>query len=132
MTRLFSLLSLLVFMVVALPLRAQEGHPMAGTWQGEWGNSQFLTLILEWDGKTIKGVANPGPDTMVDVGKVSLDSSTWTVTIDTDLKDDAGKTFHFTASGKIDNIGSPLRVINAEWSSGSEKGTFTLARQGGA
>lgn len=130
MTRL---LTLLLFSVSAVfPAYAQEGHPLVGTWQGEWGNSQFLTLILEWDGKTITGIANPGPDTMVDVGKVTLDSSTWTVTIDTDLKDDAGETFHFTAKGKIDNIGSPLRVLNAEWTAGSEKGSFVLARQGGA
>src|SRR5688572_13194658 len=64
MTRLLTLLLLSV--AAALPASAQEGHPLVGTWQGEWGNSQFLTLILEWDGKNITGVANPGPDTMVD------------------------------------------------------------------
>lgn len=126
------LILLLPAMLWALPASAQEGHPLVGTWQGEWGSdAQLLTLILEWDGKNITGIANPGPTT-TDIGKVSLDSSTWTVIIDTDLKDEAGNTLHFTATGKLDNIGSPMRVLNAEWSTGTDKGNFVLERQGGA
>lgn len=125
------LFTLLLLALTSLSLHAQEGHPLSGTWQGEW-DGHFLTLILTWDGKAISGIANPGPDTQVTVSNVALDSSNWTVTIDTELKDDAGKPFHFKANGKIDNIGSPLRVLNAEWQVDGKKGTFALARQGGA
>jgi hypothetical protein len=114
-----------------LPLQAQEGHPLVGTWQGEWGNDNFLTLIMQWDGKAISGTTNPGP-TATDIGTVVLDSTTWTVTVTTDLKDDAGNTTHFTLTGKLDNIGSPVRSVQANWKTDSESGTFTLARQSGA
>ncbi len=123
----------LMLLCATLPLYAQEGHPLAGTWQAEWGNGQFLTLILTWDGKAISGMANPGPAmTELGSGAVTLNSSNWTVTIDTDLKDDNGNTLHFSAKGKLENIGSPVRALNGEWTSGNNKGVLTLARQSGA
>ncbi len=130
-TKMKQLFALLLLCTTTLPLSAQEGHPLSGTWQGEWGNNQFLTLILTWDGNKISGISNPGPATM-EVGEVTLDSGLWTVSIETDLKDDTGKTTHFSASGRLDNIGSPLRVLNGEWHSGKDSGVLALARQGGA
>jgi len=129
-TRLKQLFALLL-LTATLPLNAQEGHPLSGTWQGEWGNGQFLTMILTWDGKAITGTTNPGPASM-DIGTVVLDSKLWTVSIETDLKDDAGKTTHFSATGRLDNIGSPLRTLTLQYHSGKEEGTFVLSRQGGA
>jgi hypothetical protein len=47
---------------------AQEGHPLKGSWLGEWaGNSVHgdnILLILNWDGKAITGMINPGTDNM--------------------------------------------------------------------
>ncbi|MEI7950284.1 MAG: hypothetical protein WCI66_08635 [Gammaproteobacteria bacterium] len=128
-TRFFALCMLML--ASSSPLQAQEGHPLAGTWQGEWGNGNLLTLTLEWNGKAIVGTTNPGP-TATNISTVVLDSSTWTVSVTTDLKDDAGKTTHFSFSGKLDNIGSPTRSVQARWKNDSESGTFTLARQNGA
>ncbi len=49
-----------------LPATAQEGHPLKGSWLGEWaGNSVHgdnILLILDWDGKAITGMINPGTD----------------------------------------------------------------------
>ena len=56
-TRFFALCMLML--ASSSPLQAQEGHPLAGTWQGEWGNGNLLTLILEWNGKAIVGTTNP-------------------------------------------------------------------------
>ena len=45
--------------------RAQEGHPLAGTWYGEYsaGNTKNdLTVIMKWDGKSVTGSINPGPN----------------------------------------------------------------------
>jgi len=45
---------------------AQEGHPLKGSWLGDWGpnrttrNQVFLTM--DWDGKAIIGMINPGTD----------------------------------------------------------------------
>lgn len=125
------LVSLVLLLGSALPLQAQEGHPLVGTWQGEWGAGNFLTLIMTWDGQKIVGTTNPGP-TATDISSVVLDSKTWTVTVTTDLKDDAGKVTKFVLSGKLDNIGSPLRVLQGRWENGSDRGDMKLARQSGA
>ena len=44
---------------------AQFGHPLKGQWSGEWGpkdKPNRLLLDLDWDGKEITGVINPGPN----------------------------------------------------------------------
>ena len=114
---------------------AQEGHPLVGTWQGDWGPSaedrNFLTIIMTWDGKAITGLVNPGPDSS-QLQAVKLDSSAWSVTIETDLKDDAGQAHHLKAEGKLENIGTQTRSLNGTWEDGQGKGTFTLIRQSGA
>lgn len=123
-----------VLALASLGVQAQEGHPLSGTWLGEWGSgddSNFLTLILTWDGQSLSGLANPGPDS-TEVDSVLLDSSSWTVTIDTDLKDDAGTALRFTAEGKLDNIGSHTRTLQGTWRDGSRSGNFSLTRQSGA
>src|SRR5687767_1140550 len=98
-----ALLLAVMTLLFTLGATAQEGHPLAGTWQGDWGatadDRNFLTIIMNWDGKQITGLVNPGPDSS-ELQSVKLDSSTWTVTIETDLKDDAGQAHHLKAEGK--------------------------------
>src|SRR5262245_33974119 len=43
---------------------AQEGHPLTGTWYGEYDagtQKRDLTIIMKWDGKQMTGTMNPGP-----------------------------------------------------------------------
>ena len=65
----------------ALPA-AQYGHPLKGTWSGDWGPNKEtrnrVLLELHWDGKAITGTINPGPKA-VQLQKASLDPSTWSV-----------------------------------------------------
>ncbi len=114
---------------------AQEGHPLVGTWQGDWGptaeDRNFLTIIMNWDGKAITGLVNPGPDSS-ELQVARLDSSTWSVTIETDVKDDAGQAHHIKLEGKLENIGTQTRSLNGTWDDGQGKGAFTLTRQSGA
>lgn len=130
-----TLLLMVMAMFFATAAVAQEGHPLSGTWQGDWGASaddrNFLTIIMTWDGENITGLVNPGPDSR-ELQTVKLDSSTWTVTIETDLTDDAGTAYHLKAQGKLDNIGSQTRTLNGTWEHEKGKGTFTLTRQSGA
>jgi hypothetical protein len=57
---------LVVFALVVGAALAQEGHPLKGTWIGDWGpnrttrNQVFITM--DWDGKMITGMINPGTD----------------------------------------------------------------------
>lgn len=130
LSALLAILSSLLLTGV-VPAQAQEGHPLVGTWQSEWGNHNFLNLVLEWDGKQITGTANPGQNATT-IGAVVLDSSSWKVTITTDLKDDSGKSVHFTVSGTLENIGSPVRIIKGEWHTDTDRGSLVLQRQNGA
>ena len=50
------------------PARAQEGHPLKGSWIGTWtGNKTHgndVVVVMNWDGKAITGMINPGTDNM--------------------------------------------------------------------
>ena len=59
--------ALLILVVIALatPIAAQEGHPLTGTWYGEYEvgkQKRDLTIIMKWDGKQTTGTMNPGPN----------------------------------------------------------------------
>ncbi|HET9216464.1 MAG TPA: hypothetical protein VFR18_05770 [Terriglobia bacterium] len=57
---------LMVFGVVAGAALAQEGHPIKGSWLGDYGPNKTtrtpVFLIMDWDGKNITGMINPGTD----------------------------------------------------------------------
>src|SRR5829696_1828005 len=56
----------LVSLACITPAIAQEGHPLKGSWIGTWGPSKLhssdILVILNWDGKSISGIINPGTD----------------------------------------------------------------------
>lgn len=109
---------------------AQEGHPLTGTWSGDWGASSersHITMVLNWDGKAITGILNPGPD-QAPLGTVTLDPTTWTVRIEVDPKDASGRVVHVSAEGKLEDIASYHRILSGTWTQGATKGTFKLTR----
>ena len=112
-------------------LHAQEGHPLTGTWAGDWGagggERTHITVVMNWDGKTITGLLNPGPD-QAPLTTVSLDPATWTVRLEADAKDASGRAGHVTAEGKLEDIASYHRTISGTWTHGTTKGTFKLTR----
>ena len=62
-----SLLAGLACVVIALPLAAQEGFPLKGSWLGDWGagtNRNQVFVVFDWDGKVISGSINPGTETI--------------------------------------------------------------------
>ncbi len=110
---------------------AQEGHPLTGTWSGDWGPTptqrNHVTLVMNWDGKNVTGTLNPGPDA-VKLGSVFLDLTNWSVRIEADTKDKTGKAFHISAEGKIEDLGSAHRKLSGTWMEGTTKGDFKLTR----
>jgi hypothetical protein len=118
-------------LAVAANAFAQFGHPLKGSWSGDWGtsasNRQHVVLNLNWDGKEISGVINPGP-TAVTLTTATLDPSTWTVHFVGDGKDKSGATMHYVIDGKVENLGAFQRFITGTWTQGSEKGTFKVTR----
>jgi hypothetical protein len=111
---------------------AQEGHPLTGTWTGDWGSSpaqrNHITLVMSWDGNKISGVINPGPDS-AEMQSVALNLTNWTVRIDADAKDATGKPIHIEAEGKIEDLGSPHRRLVGKWTQGTLTGDFKVARE---
>lgn len=130
MVRLFRLASVLVVLGVAAAASAQFGHPLKGSWSGDWGtgaNRQHVVLNLNWDGKAISGVINPGPNA-VTLTTATLDPATWTVHFVGDGKDKNGATVHYVIDGKVENLGAFQRFITGTWTQGSEKGAFKVTR----
>ena len=124
------LLLLSVSMPTALTF-AQEGHPLVGTWSGDWGptptHRNQVTIVMNWDGKNVTGIINPGPD-VIPMRVVTLDSTKWTVHIEADAKDHAGNPVRFIIDGKLDNILSYKRTLTGTWSHGDVKGDFKVTR----
>ena len=110
---------------------AQEGHPLVGTWSGDWGptptHRNQVTIVLNWDGKNVSGIINPGPD-VIPIKIATLDSTKWTVHLEADAKDSKGNPVRFIADGKLDNILSYRRTLTGSWSHGNVKGDFKLTR----
>lgn len=117
--------------LVATTVLAQEGHPLSGTWSGDWGPSaaqrNHLTLVLNWTGDKVEGVMNPGPDSAP--LNVFVDYQNWTVRIDAEAKDAAGKPIRVEAEGKLEEMGIPRRRLVGSWRQGSQTGNFKVTRQ---
>jgi hypothetical protein len=135
-TRLAALLALTGAALLAAgtlaPAAAQEGHPLKGSWLGTWkGNTALgddLILILDWDGKAISGMINPGTDN-IPVGKATLDPNGWKLTLEADGKDKAGAALHFVIEATIENLELPNRSLLGTWRSQSGRGAFEASRQ---
>ena len=110
---------------------AQEGHPLAGSWHGDWGAGSGqrtpIFFYLKWDSKNVVGTINPGPHA-IPLKVATLDAEHWTVHFEAETKDAAGKPVSIVIDGKLDNIGSYHRIITGTWSQGSVKGDFKLTR----
>ena len=104
---------------------AQFGHPLKGSWSGDWGagaNSRtHVVLDINWDGKNLTTALDPGPNAVP--LKTTLDPSTWMVHFEGDAKDG-----HVAIDGKIENLGAYARFITGTWTEGSKKGNFKVTR----
>jgi hypothetical protein len=111
---------------------AQEGHPLKGSWLGEWeGNAVHgdnILLILDWDGKAITGMINPGTDNMP-LTRASLEPNGWAVRLEAEGKDKDGSAVRYVIEGKLENLELPNRSLNGTWSSNKGRGAFTASRQ---
>lgn len=119
-------------LVSVVPAGAQEGHPLKGSWIGTWGPSQNhsndVIVILNWDGKSITGTINPGSDEIA-IKNASLNPDNWTVHLEGDAKDKAGKPITYVIDGKIENLPKHDRSVVGTWKTQTETGPFKISRQ---
>ncbi len=120
-----------VVVMLAAPVMAQEGHPLSGSWHGDWGPNaktrNDVTVIMDWDGKAITGLVNPGFDQAA-LQNAKLNPSNWTVHFEIETKDSSGKPVRCTVDGKIDKLGSDRRTLSGAWNCGTTKNDFKLTR----
>jgi len=114
-------------LLCAWAMFAQQGHPLTGTWTGDWGTTATkrtqITFVMNWDGKNVTGLINPGPDS-IPITSVFVDPTNWTIRIEADTKDKV----HIAAEGRLADLGSYHRTISGAWTQGSAKGDFKIAR----
>ena len=124
-------MSALVALLLAAPALAQFGHPLKGTWSGDWGptkdNRTRILLELHWDGKAITGTINPGPKAVA-IKKAELNPDTWGVHVEGEGTDAAGAVVRYVIDGKLENIGAYQRILSGTWTEGGKKGDFRLVR----
>ena len=110
---------------------AQEGHPLKGSWLGTWGpaktHSNDIVLVLDWDGKAITGMVNPGTDD-APIKNATLNPDGWVFRFETDIKDKSG-VLNYVIEGKIENLSFHNRTIVGTWKNQRESGALKISRQ---
>ncbi len=123
---------LVVGLMLTLPAMAQEGHPMDGSWVGDWGPAKDqrtrVVVAMEWTGKELTATINPGRNAIK--AKVArVNPVDWSVHIEADGKDAQGRAVAYVIDGKIDDLGTYNRSIVGTWNAGGVKGDFSITRQ---
>jgi hypothetical protein len=130
--RTFSLAGILVALALSVPGQAQEGHPLRGSWIGEWSDNEthdeFVLIVLEWDGREITGMINPGTDN-IEITEAELDPEDWSVRISADTEDSSGRAVDYVIEGNIQDLELPNRYITGTWRNASGRGDFEIRRQ---
>lgn len=120
------------YLVVSPAALAQEGHPLKGSWLGTWaGNtthSPDIVMVINWDGKAITGLINPGVDNIA-IRNATLSPDGWVVHFEADAKDASGRAVTYVIDGKIENLHVPNRALTGRWKSQSGSGAFKIVRQ---
>jgi hypothetical protein len=123
---------ILLAIALALPIAAQEGHPLKGSWIGVWeSNAQHgdnVLVIMNWDGKNVTGIINPGTDN-IKIDRATLDPNGWKVRIEADAKDKQGAALRYIIEGTIQDLELPNRLITGTWQSQGGRGKFEMRRQ---
>ena len=128
-------------LTMSMPLIAQFGHPLKGSWSGEWwlkkGDENRVLIEFDWDGKNITGMLNPGTDNATlqkitlqtpPLDNVSKAMDPWILHFEADVKDATGKATHHVVDGKLQNIGAFSKFITGTWAVGNQKGEFKVVR----
>lgn len=118
--------------IVASVAYAQEGHPLKGSWIGQWtgnevhGNS--VLLVLDWDGRNITGIINPGTQN-IQIDNATLNPDDWTVQIEASGDVAGGGSVSYRIEGRIQDLALSHRNIVGTWRSERGSGVFEIQRQ---
>jgi hypothetical protein len=116
-----------LLMFLATPIHsvmAQEAaDPLTGTWKGDWGPSatdrNSVTLELKWNGKTLTGTVNPGPDS-IPLENASFDPKTMKVHLEANY---APRSLRYVVDGTVEKD-----KMSGTWNHPRRKGDFQVSR----
>ena len=119
--------ALIALCVASSTLEAQTAtDPLSGTWTGNWGptpsHRHAVTLELKWDGKTLKGTINPGPNSFK-LQKTSFDPSTGAILMEV-AAGSMGKRLHYFIEGKVEG-----GILIGTWHHTKLKGDFKVGKK---
>lgn len=140
------LVGVLASLAIAVPVLAQFGHPLKGSWSGEWrenaSTEHRILLEFKWEGKynvnpeggILTGTLNPGPDSapMKNIkltppqGGVPNADAPWELHFEADTKDANGAAVKVVVDGFMENLGAYKRFITGTWQEGNRKGPFRV------
>ena len=126
------LASILAGFGTIFPVAGQEGHPMAGSWVGDWGltsqNRNRVVIIMEWSTTGLVGTINPGKEAIALKSAVA-NPEDWSLYAEAEGVDAQGRTVTYIIEGTIDDLGTYNRTIAGTWTVGSNAGDFSITRQ---
>jgi len=137
---------LMAVVAIAVPALAQFGHPLKGSWSGEWRQNATtehrILLEFTWEGKygvnaeggILSGVLNPGTDSapMTNLkltpppGGVPNADAPWELHFEATVKDENGANQRVVVDGFLENLGAYKRVLHGSWQQGTMKGPFRV------
>lgn len=119
---------LAVLLLAVGGVHAQEGFPLDGTWRGARqaaGEAPVtIVLVMQWDGRRVSGIINPGPKA-IPIGDVTLAPETWHVTVTARGPNGEPITFQ----GVLGELGSYNRSITGTWTEGGHSYPVRIARE---
>jgi hypothetical protein len=122
----------LLSLSLAVTTLAQYGHPLKGSWSGDWGPNATtrnrVLLEFHWDGKALTGAVNPGAPDAATFTKATAEPvvptyDAWNVHVEA-----TGKGGPIVIDGKVINLGSYNRTMSGTWTEGGKKGDFKVTR----
>jgi hypothetical protein len=126
--RLNELIVLACILVAAgAVLAEQKDDPLSGTWVGDWGPSASdrnqVTVELKWDGKTLTGTVNPGPNAVA-IEKASFDPKTKKVHFEAKATSRRGQERHYVVDGTLEK-----NTLSGSWNHETRSGDFKITKK---
>jgi hypothetical protein len=120
------------FAFIAIALAApflvaqNSGDPITGRWSGNWGptpsHRHAVVLDLKWDGKTLKGTINPGPNGYK-LQRASFDPATGILHMEVDAGS-MGHRLHYFIEAKVED-----GLLFGTWHHTNLQGDFRLTKK---
>ena len=126
----FSLVALVATLALGVSALAQAGHPLKGSWSGDWGptpdHRNRVLLLLDWQDNEITGVINPGRNG-VPLTSATLNAEDWSLRFEAQAPDSNGNMLQYVIEGTVENLGSwTNRRISGTWQHGEQSGDFMV------